>query len=201
MRFILAFLFLFAFLPSVHAQEASLPETVEVEAYLNGITTLKARFIQTVSGGQQMAGDFYLKRPGKMRFQYDPPITDFIVADGIFIYYYDEQLKQQSSALISKSVADFFLRKNLSLSGDLRVADIKRDGALLQVTLDQAKDPLGGSLTLGFTENPLQLKKWRIVDPQGVVTEVELFNLETGIALDANLFKYYEPAAKKKRYN
>jgi len=202
MRFFLSLLFVLALASPARADFAPAdPETLQVEAYLNGIHTLKARFIQTSGDGKQVAGDFYLDRPGHMRFQYDPPVTDFIVADGLFVYYYDGQMKQQSNTPITLSLADFFLRKNLSFSGDLKVSGIKRDGGLLQVTLVQTKDPLAGSLTLGFTENPMQLKKWRVVDPQGAVTEVELFDLQTGITLKSNLFKYYDPSHNNPSYN
>lgn len=172
-----------------------------VEAYLSSITTMKSRFIQTSQGGDQVAGTFYLKRPGKMRFQYDAPMTDFIVADGTFVYYYDGELKQQSSTLISQSLADFFLRKKLTLSGDLRVDGIRREGEYLIINMVQAKDPLAGSLSLLLTEAPLQLKKWRVVDAQGLITEVELFDIQSGISLDGDLFHYYDPARTAPKLN
>lgn len=199
---LIAFLLL-AFLPlGAQAQsQASLPETVAVEKYLNGIRTLKARFIQTSQDGSKVAGDFMLKRPGRLKFTYDAPVEDFIVADGIFIYYYDAALGEQSSAPISQSLADFFLRKDLTLSGDVQVMGVKRDGGLLQVTLAQTADPMAGTLTLAFTEAPLQLKKWRVVDSTGAVTEVELFETVEGIKLDSALFHYYDPKRKKPGLN
>jgi len=187
--------------PAFSATQEPLPEISAVQSYLNSITTLQARFIQTSQNSDRVAGQFYLNRPGKMRFEYDPPLQDFIVADGVFIYYYDSQMKQQSSTLISQSLADFFLRKDLKLSGDIQVQNIKRDGRLLQVTLAQASDPLAGSLILGFSEKPFELKKWRVVDAQGFITEVELFNTQTGIRLDRDLFHYYDPNAKKQNFN
>lgn len=172
-----------------------------VEAYLNSIRTLKARFIQTTGDGKQVAGDFMLRRPGRMKFSYDPPIEDFIVADGIFVHYYDSAMKQGSRTLISKSLADFFLRKQLTLSGDLKVANVSRDAKFLMVRLVEAQDPNAGSLTLGFTEKTLALKKWRIIDPQGAMTEVELIDMVTGLKLDNDLFHYYDPEHTKPRYN
>ena len=172
-----------------------------VETYLSAITTMKSRFIQTSQGGDQVAGTFYLKRPGRMRFQYDAPMTDFIVADGTFVYYYDGELKQQSSTLISQSLADFFLRKKLTLSGDLRVDGIRRDGEYLIINMVQAKDPMAGSLSLLLTENPMQLKKWRVVDAQGLITEVELFEIQSGISLDGDLFHYYDPTRTAPKMN
>ncbi len=176
-------------------------EISAIENYLNGIHTMKARFLQTANDGKSTTGDFYMKRPGRLRFEYDKPVTDLIVADGLQIHYYDGQMKQASAAPISKSLADFFLRKNLRLSGDVRVSDLRRDNGLLFMTVVEAKDGLAGSLTLGFSENPLQLKKWRVVDGQGQVTEVELLEAQTGIDIDSELFHYYDPEAKNPRYN
>jgi outer membrane lipoprotein-sorting protein len=160
----------------------------DVQEYLNGITTLRARFVQTDNDGKQENGTFYLNRPGKMRIEYDPPNKDLLVADGVLIYYYDSKMKQQSSAPISRSLADFFLRKNIVLSGDISVSDIKHENDTLQMTLVQARNPLAGSLTLLLSEKPLQLLAWRIVDQQGLVTEVRLTGSEMGLPLDSKLF-------------
>jgi len=176
-------------------------EVRAAETYLDGVRTLQARFIQTDNAGTQAAGDFWLKRPGRMRFEYDDPVTDFIVADGKFVYYYDGQMKQQSSTLIGRSLADFFLREKFTLSGDVKVTDVRREGGLLQITVVQAEDPGSGSLTLGLTEKPLALKKWRILDSQGMITEVELFDVQTGQKIDSDRFHYYDPEQKVPGYN
>jgi len=173
------------------------PEVGQVEAYLNSIGTLEAHFIQTANDGTQKAGTFKLKRPGRLRFEYEGADHDFIVADGTFIHYYDAKLKQDSSALISKSLADFFLRRDLKISGDLKVTDLKRQDGLLLLTVMDSKDEGVGTLTLGFTENPLQLKKWRIVDSQGAKTEIELFDIKTGVTIDNKIFDYYDPQRGK----
>lgn len=179
-----------------------LPEVKAAQDYLQNLKTLKARFIQTSNNGTQLGGDFMLKRPGRMRFEYDHPVKDFIVADGLMIYYYDAEMKEQKNTLISQSLADFFLRENVSFSGDVMVTDVKRADGLLQITLSQTKDPRAGSLVLGLTEKPeLELKKWRVVDAQGMTTEVELFDVISGIKMDNSKFHYYDPEHKKSRYN
>ena len=172
----------------------------QAEKYLNALGTAQARFVQTTHDGSQLVGTFYLERPGKLRFQYDPPIEDFVVADGFFIYFYDSQLQEQSNAPIGQTLADFILRDDLKLSDDITVKEVKRGGGLLQMTLVQTADPEAGSLSLGFSEDPFALKKWRIVDAQGLITEVELFYLKTGITHPANLFTYKKPKSKP-RYN
>src|ERR1035437_5408290 len=188
MRFFFCVFAFLAMLPpfSSAAENVEQQQAVKaVEDYLGSITTLRAHFIQTANDGKQLTGIFYLNRPGRMRIEYTPPVKDFIVADGFLIYYYDGQMKQQSSTPISKSLADFFLRKDLKLSVDISVSDIKRDKDTLQMTLVQSRSPLARALTLILGENPLRLQKWRIVDAQGLVTEVSLSDIETGIALDS----------------
>ncbi len=168
-------------------------EIIQAEAYLQALKTAKARFLQTAPDGRQMIGTFYLNRPGRLRFEYDPPVNDFVVADGLFIYFYDSQLGEQSNAPIGQTMADFLLREDLKMSGDIQIAGVKRGGDLLQITLTQAKDPEAGSLTLGFSENPMQLRKWRVLDSQGNVTEVELFQMQAGGKLASDLFVYVDP--------
>jgi outer membrane lipoprotein-sorting protein len=168
------------------------PEVIKAEQYLQNLTTLKARFLQTAPDGTQQIGNFYLSRPGHLRFEYDHS-KDFVVADGLFIYFYDAQMKQQSNAPIGQTLADFILRKNISLKDDLTVKDVRHTNGLTLITLVQTKEPSAGSLTLAFQDNPYQLKKWRVVDGTGAVTEVELFQLQPGVDLDSNLFFYRDP--------
>lgn len=205
MRYILAFAFLFTLILPAAAQTtnsfSTMPEVKQVEDYLNTLTTLKARFVQTAPNGNQLQGDFWMKRPGRLRFQYDKPVEDFIVADGQFIYYYDSELKEQKNTLISQSLADFFLRKDLTLNGKVKVMDVKRDSGLLMITVTQSKDPLAGTLTMGFSETPMTLKKWRVVDAQGLITETELFDVVTGGKIDSELFHYYDPKRGEGKLN
>lgn len=181
-----------------------LPDARAAIAYLNNLKTLKARFIQTDNNGRQMTGDFMLKRPGRMRFQYDAPVTDFIVADGIFVHYYDGQMKQQSSAPIGRSLANFFLRDTITLDGDIRLDGVRREDDLLILTVTQAKDPLAGSLLLVFDTDGATVKglnRWRVIDAQGQITEVSLHGATTGIALKNSLFHYYDPARGEPTFN
>lgn len=178
-----------------------MPEVRQAQTYLQSLTTARARFIQTAPDGVQTTGTFYLNRPGKLRFQYDSPSKDFVVADGFFIYFYDGQAGEQTNAPIGQTLADFLLRTDLKLSGDLEVTNVRRGGGLLQVSVSQSADPGAGTLILGFTENPFALKKWRVIDGQGLITEVELSDLETGVSLASDLFVYRDPNRKIERYN
>lgn len=164
-----------------------------VESYLQNLESARARFVQTTHDGTQLVGTFYLQRPGKLRFEYDDPIKDFVVADGFFIYFYDAELGEQTNAPIGQTLADFFLRKDLSLSDDVRVESVRRKGGFLQVELIQKSDPEAGSLILALKEDPMTLAKWRVVDAQGLITEVELFYLKDDITHPSDLFVYADP--------
>ena len=173
----------------------------KVEQYLNGLTTARAKFIQIDPDGVRTSGTFYLNRPGKLRFEYDPPVNDFVVADGAFIYFYDAAVQEQSHAPIGQTLADFILRPNLNLGGDIIVTEVKRAAGLLQLTLVQAADPEAGSISLGFDESPLMLKKWRVVDPQGAITEISLADMQIDISLKDDLFYYRDPSRDVQRLN
>jgi outer membrane lipoprotein-sorting protein len=202
MRIIFAFLLLILMPVTARAADvARPPEVIRAEKYLQSITTMQAHFVQTANDGRQVGGTFYLKRPGKLRFEYDPPVRDFVVADGVFIYYYDGQLDQQSNAPIGQTLADFLLRREIKLHGDVTVTGIERGNGLLQITAVQTADPSSGTLTLGFTDNPMELKKWRVVDGTGAITEVALTEARTGIDLPSELFVYKAPPRAQGRYN
>ena len=196
--FILLIACLFLSFPAVAAKNAKdAPSVRKAEEYLRDLGTAKARFLQTASDGSQYIGTFYLDRPGKLRFEYDDPVKDFVVADGFFIYFYDSELGEQTNAPIGQTLADFLLRPDLKLSGDVMVKDVESGGGLLQITLSQSADPGAGSLTLGFDEEPFALKKWRVTDPHGAVTEVELFQLQADVKLDSSLFSYRNPKEQR----
>lgn len=166
----------------------------KVETYLNGITTMQAHFAQANIDGSVHGGTFYLKRPGRLRFQYDAPKGDYIVADGLLIHYWDNDSKDYSNAPIGSTLADFLLRKNIKLTGELKVTDIMRptDNKLV-LTLVQVENPDAGDLKLMFRENPLQLQKWRVSEANGQMTEVTLTDIQTSLRVDPKLFVFKPP--------
>ena len=167
----------------------------DVENYLNNIHTMKANFIQSgVNVEDVMAtGMFYLKRPGRLRFEYNAPYNDIIVADGVMIHFYDAELESVSNAPISSTLADFLLRKEITLSDDVSVVKVFRKNKLLNIMLTLNEDPEAGSLTLGFYEDPLQLAKWSVLDAQGNVTDITLTKIENDNKLDPSLFVFKSP--------
>lgn len=171
-----------------------------VEEYLNSVHTLQSKFIQVAPNGRQTTGTFYLSRPGKMRLEYDPPVKDFVVADGAFLFYWDGEMRQQSSAPIGSTLADFILRKEVRLTGDVTVTDVYQAPGVVEVSLVETKDPGKGTLTLVFEDRPFQLRKWRVLDAQGLTTEVALVNPRAGVQFDAGMFYFKEPSKTGSEY-
>jgi outer membrane lipoprotein-sorting protein len=177
--------------------QVSDPEVKKAEAYLQSLKTLTADFIQTSTLGSRLSGKFYLNRPGKMRFDYNE-VEDFIVADGVFVHFYDSQLQQQSNAPIGQTLADFLLRKDLSLHDDLKVVQMFKKNGYISISVVQKDNPAAGEVELIFSEVPYQLERWRVKDPQGETTEVVLKNLKTGMEFnDVSLFGYKDPKGRK----
>ena len=188
-----------AFAPTTSAQTAA-PDILKAETYLRGLDTAKADFIQTADNGSRLSGTFYLNRPGKLRFEYNET-DDFIVADGIFIYFYDAELAEQTNAPIGQTLADFLLRKDLSLQGDLSVQNITRKNGYKILTLIQDGDAGAGAVKLFFNEAPYALQKWQVIDAAGMKTEITLRNMQRDMKLDPALFAYIKPKGDKPTYN
>ena len=161
--------------------------------YLSSLKTLKADFSQIAPNGNQATGIFYLQRPGKLRFEYDAPIQDFIVADGTFIFYYDAELKQQTNTLIGQTPAHFILQENLDLKEDIIVENVISKDGLLFISLRQREDPLAGRIHMGFSPDPFQLVRWDIETADGSITRVDLKNIEQNIDLSRIKFYYIDP--------
>ena len=160
-----------------------------VEKYLNELLTLKSRFLQATSTGNYTEGTLYLSRPGKMRIEYDPPAQLLIVADGTWLIYNDINLDQITHLPLGTTPANILLQEKISfLNGDLEVSKVEHAPGIIGVTVTPM-DEGSGHLTLIFADNPLELKKWVVVDPQGVTTSVSLLSTQRDISLNPELFK------------
>lgn len=167
----------------------------KLESSLNAVTTLQARFSQTNMDGTVENGTFYLWRPGRLCFEYDAPKMDYIVADGLLVHYWDHGVKNYSNAPIGSTLADFLLQKKIRFSGDLTVTNLRRPQKnMLVLTLQQKDNPEAGDVRLLFEENTLALKRWRVTDGTGSITEVTLTDVEKGIKLNPTLFRFRPPA-------
>lgn len=187
---------------AVWAQETPQATVTRVENYLNSLSTAQSKFAQMGGDGIIQTGTFYLQRPGRLRFAYDAPNGDYIVADGLMVNYWDNDSKQASNAPIGSTLADFLLRPKISLTKDLVVKQIRRlPQKRLELTLIQKAEPHSGRLVLLLRDQPLQLEKWRILDATGSTTEVTLSQMRVGQRLDARLFVFKAPKGYGVKYN
>ena len=168
-----------------------------ISAYLNGIHTMTARFRQHSSGAGTASGSLWLARPGRMRFEYDPPSPILLIADRFYVYYVDKQLAEMSKVGLKSTPAWFLLREPITFD-DLVVTWLERGANGLGVTVVDPAEPDNGSLTMLFTNQPA-LRQWTIVDQQRKTTTVSISDVQFGVALDPELFVYRDPFAAGRR--
>ena len=168
-------------------------DIARVEAYLGGLRTMRARFLQIAQNGASAEGTAWMWRPGRMRFEYDPPEPLLLVASHGQFMLYDRELRQPSTVPVSSTPLAFLLRENLRLSGDVTVTRVERGGGFLRVTMHRTGAPAEGRLTLVFQDNPIELRQWHVVDAQGRETRVSLSRIETGVRIDPRIFEFNDP--------
>ena len=159
-----------------------------VEGWLGGLSTLRARFIQNDSEGTAAAGVVMLRRPGLMRFEYEPPGTLELVSNGAFLVVVDHQLRQINNIPLHLTPLSVLAAERVDIEGTYEVTGTRRTERVVEITIRSREDPDAGSLRLSFTRSPLMLRQWLITDAQGVEVRVSLFEIEQGIELKRSLF-------------
>jgi len=182
-----AVLSLLAMLPA-QAQQGSIG-VPQIEQYFNSLRSLKARFVQSNPNGSVVQGTLYVRRPGRMRFEYDAPSQLKIVADGYQVTMWDNATRDFGQWPIGWTAASFLVKDPLVLSGDLQVEKLERVNGLLEATMIQARKPKEGKVIVRLAENPLLLRGWTIIDNRGNRVTVSLSEMQTGLQLADSLFK------------
>jgi outer membrane lipoprotein-sorting protein len=172
----------------------SAEDIARVETYLNGIRTLRARFLQVDQRGRVAEGTLYLQRPGRMRFEYDPPSPILIVADGTTVTYQDRQLGQITSVFLGQTPLSIILAERVRLAGDVTVLRGEKFGAQSgggrqEIWLTRTASPREGTLILSFATEPFALAQWRVIDAQAQEVRVTLSRIERDMPLEARLFR------------
>ena len=173
-------------------------DIARIEAYLNGLKTLKAHFIQAAPDGAISEGTAWLQRPGRMRFQYNPPSPFLLIAAHGVLTFNDSALQQTSNIPLSRTPLGILLADTVILSGAVTVTAIQRLPGQIQITLVRTESPGDGSLTLIFADNPLTLRQWTVIDAQRRETHVTLYSVQLGGSFDQQLFEQINtPAANR----
>ena len=182
-----------AFAQAAPLSDQDRADIARIQAYLDGLRTLKARFLQIAPDGQQTQGNAWLERPGRMRFEYDPPAAYLLVAGHGVLTFYDAGLKQTSNIPLGTTPLGILLADRVNLSGEVSVVSLTRLPGQIQLTLARNANPGEGSLTLFFNADPLQLRGWSVLDAQRRVTQIDLFSVQRGGNFDPGLFVFIDP--------
>jgi outer membrane lipoprotein-sorting protein len=165
-------------------------QAAKVSAYLSSLQTLVGNFVQVGPDGSKTKGDFYIQKPGKVRFEYDDPSPIAIIADGSSVAVRDRRLATQDIYPLSQTPLRYLLSDRIDLLKDTNVVSVTADDLFISVTIEEKQALIGTSrLMLMIGAKDGQLKQWTVTDPQGYDTTVAVYNLDTSKKLDPGLFK------------
>ncbi len=165
-------------------------QAAKVSTYLSSLQTLVGNFVQVGPDGTKTKGDFYIQKPGKVRFEYDEPTPIAIIADGSSLAVRDRKLATQDIYPLSQTPLRFLLSDRIDLMKDTNVVNVTADDVFVSVTIEEKQALIGTSrLMLMIGAKDGQLKQWTVTDPQGYDTTVAVYNLDTSKKVDPSLFK------------
>jgi len=162
-------------------------------AYLQSLDEARGRFTQTDGQGHVTQGTFYLKRPGKARFEYDPPSGLVVVSDGAAVTVADSRLMTFNRYPLGATPLSLFLARTIRLDRGVMIAGVDHIQGGFVITARDGHKKTAGQLMLSFADNPMQLTGWAITDAQGRTTRVKLQNLQRTSGLDRTLFVGRDP--------
>ena len=173
------------------------PGLPEVQAHLRAVTTMTADFAQTNQAGKTVTGTLTLKRPGRIRFQYQPGVPLLIVGDGKALTMIDYQVRQVSRWPIGNSPLALLLDPDRDIAAFASIVPNSPAGRLLIQGRDR-KHPEFGTITIAFAEQPsapggLMLAGWTVLDAQGNRSVVTLSNQRFNVAVDDGTFRWRDP--------
>jgi outer membrane lipoprotein-sorting protein len=165
-------------------------QAAKVSSYLSSLQTLVGNFVQVGPDGSKTKGDFYIQKPGKVRFEYDAPSPIAIIADGSSVAVRDRKLATQDIYPLSQTPLRYLLSDRIDLMKDTNVVNVTADDLYVSVTIEEKQALIGTSrLMLMVGAKDGQLKQWTVTDPQGYDTTVAVYNLDTSKKVDPGLFK------------
>ena len=165
-------------------------QAAKVSAYLSSLQTLVGSFVQVGPDGNKTKGDFYIQKPGKVRFEYDAPSPIDIIADGSSVAVRDRKLATQDIYPLSQTPLRYLLSDRIDLLKDTNVVSVTADNLFISITIEEKQALIGTSrLMLMIGAKDGQLKQWTVTDPQGYDTTVAVYNLDPNKKLDPSLFK------------
>jgi len=165
-------------------------QAARISNYLSSLQNVVGNFVQVGPDGSKTKGEFYIQKPGKVRFEYEPPNPIAIIADGSMLAVRDRKLATQDIYPLSQTPLRYLLSDRIDLMKDTNVVSVTADDLFISVTIEERQLLLGTSrLLLMVGAKDGQLKQWTVTDPQGYDTTVAVYNLDTSRKVDPGLFK------------
>ncbi|WP_150523226.1 outer-membrane lipoprotein carrier protein LolA [Roseibium sediminis] len=161
----------------------------DVNRYFNSVKTMHGDFVQFGPDGSQTEGKFYLARPGKVRFYYNPPAKLDIIADGKSVSVKDRKLNTQDIWPLGQTPLRFLLAENINLQTESKIRNVVAESDLITVVLEDQTTFNSGMLTLIFDASTYELKQWTVTDAQGFDTSVAVYNVVSNGPTNPELFK------------
>lgn len=165
-------------------------------AYIQGLSSAKGRFVQTDQRGTQTQGTFYLQRPGKARFQYDPPAGLLVVSNGNNVNIFDSRLKTYESYPLSKTPLNLLLAREVRLDRGVVITDVRPLADGFTIVAQDAKRQALGRISIDFSNGPVALMGWTVTDIKGGQIRVRLADFAETANLDPKLFVLTDPRRK-----
>jgi outer membrane lipoprotein-sorting protein len=161
-----------------------------VSKYFDTLENLKGAFVQTGPDKKRMKGKFYVKKPGRFRFDYSLPSKQVIVSDGQYLAVQDQDINTEDRVSLDQTAFRLLLRKDVDLIRDAKIVEVQTSDDLIIVALQDKSPDAPGKIKLIFVNKPaFELKEWVTSDAQGLDTSVEIFELNKTDQLEAGLFK------------
>lgn len=162
-------------------------------AYLQSLGQARGRFVQTDPRGGKSRGELYVKRPGKMRFAYDPPLGLLVVSDGFNVSIADRRLKTFDRYPLGTTPLALLLARDIRLDRGVVIDRVTRSGESFAITARDGRKEAEGRIVLTFANSPIALKSWSVTDAQGQTTRIDLEQLSSVSGLDPSLFILADP--------
>ncbi|MCV6599053.1 MAG: outer membrane lipoprotein carrier protein LolA [Alphaproteobacteria bacterium] len=197
------FLALLFLLISSVAKADELSIVKKAENSLNALKTAHGMFKQYNADGSIFTGEFWIQKPGKIRFEYSYPNQNFIVSNGSFIFFWDDSLKQQTNAPLSYTPAGIILNDKINLldDSDIEVSNFKEYKESYEVSLRSKENKDIGVVTLSFSEKDNKLFKWKVVDLNGGETIMVLEDVSFDVNIDKKKFRFKDPTKNPFKLN
>lgn len=175
--------------PALPDGRASPATVARITNYYNSVQSMTGTFTQTDPDGTRRTGDFYMQKPGRVRFEYDAPSPVELISNGQSVAVRDRSLNTQDITPLDQTPLRFLLAERVDLANDPNVTGIFQDDRFITVTMQHQVPMLGTyRLLILFDAKTSALKQWVVTDPQGYDTQVTLTKADVNKRPDPRLF-------------